>query len=83
MNVRESTVATSKADDEQMASRRLKLAKMLALDAKNAKNPAPDPHDARDSDRLMELASDHFREIARDYPSTNAAKEARRLLGED
>jgi hypothetical protein len=77
------TVAVNKTDDEQTASRRLKLAKMLALDAKTVKNPIHDPGDARDPDRLLELASSHFREIAKDYPNTNAAKEARRLLGED
>jgi hypothetical protein len=77
------TSANSRTDDEQAASRRLKLAKMLALDAKNVKNPIHDPRDARDPDRLLELACSHFREIAKDYPNTNAAKEARRLLGED
>lgn len=74
---------TSKLDDEQAASRRLKLARILADDAKNLKNPAHDRRDARDPDRLLELACDHFRDIARDYPNTNAAKEARRLLAED
>jgi hypothetical protein len=83
MEARDRTVAVNKTDDEQTASRRLKLAKMLALDAKNVKNPIHDPGDARDPDRLLELASSHFREIAKDYPNTNAAKEARRLLGED
>jgi len=75
--------ANSKIDDEHTASRRLKLAKMLALDAKNVKNPIHDPRDARDPDRLLELACSHFREITKDYPNTNAAREARRLLGED
>jgi hypothetical protein len=79
----DSTRKQKSVDDEQTASRRLKLAKMLALDAKNVKNPIHDPRDARDPDRLIELASNHFREIAKDYPNTNAAREARRLLGED
>jgi hypothetical protein len=71
------------AEDEQTASRRLKLARMLADDAKNLKNPIHDVRDARDPDRLLELACNHFREIAKNYPNTDAAKEARRLLGED
>src|SRR5207247_7151885 len=86
IEVRDRTAASNKTDDEQTASRRLKLAKMLALDAKNVKNPIHDAHDARDArdpDQLLELACSHFREIARDYPDTNAAREARRLLSED
>jgi len=83
IEVRDRAAANNKTDDEQTASRRLKLAKMLTHDAKNAKNPTHDAHDARDPDRLLELACSHFREIAKDYPDTNAAKEALRLLGED
>jgi hypothetical protein len=83
MDAPERTAENGKAVNEQKASRRLKLARMLADDAKNLKNPVHDRSDARDPDRLMELACDHFREIAKDYPNTNAAKEARRLLGEE
>jgi hypothetical protein len=86
IEVRDRAAANNKTDDEQTASRRLKLAKMLALDAKNVKNPTHDSRDARDGrdpDRLLELACNHFREITKDYPNTNAAKEARRLLSED
>ena len=83
IEVRDRAAANNKTDDEQTASRQLKLAKMLALDAKNVKNPTHDSRDARDPDQLLELACSHFREIAKVYPNTNAAKEARQLLGED
>ena len=75
--------AMSAAQAEEAASRRLKLAKFLADDSKNIKNPIHDPGDRRDPDRLEDLAFRHFREIAKDYPKTKAAKEALRLLGEE
>ena len=71
------------ADDEETASRRLKLAKFLASDSKHVKNSTDDHRDGRDPDRLQDLAYRHFREIAKDYPQTKAAREARRLLGEE
>jgi hypothetical protein len=69
--------------DERTASRQLKLALMLVLDAKKAKNRLYQRHDAPDADQLLALASDHFREIVQIYPKTRAAQEARRLLGEE
>jgi len=78
------TVAEDKSTtDERTASRQLKLALMLVLDAKKARNRLYQPHDAPDGDQLLALASDHFREIVQGYPRTRAAQEARRLLGEE
>jgi hypothetical protein len=80
---REATAEEKSANDERTASRQLKLALMLLVDAKKAKNDSIPSHDASDSDRLLDLASTHFREIVLAYPNTLAAQEARRLLEED
>src|SRR5206468_6356131 len=56
------------ADDEETASRRLKLAKFLADDSKHVKNSTYDHRDGRDPSRLHDLAYRHFREIAQAYP---------------
>jgi hypothetical protein len=80
---KETAAEDKSVTDERTASRQLKLALMLVLDAKKAKNRLYQPHDAPDADQLLALASDHFREIVQGYPKTRAAQEARRLLGEE
>jgi hypothetical protein len=76
--------ATEKAEkDERDAARRLKLAKILAKDAENSKQLNANHDSLRNAERLLGLAEKHFQEIVHEYPQTKAAKEARRLLGEE
>jgi hypothetical protein len=77
---KEATAEEKSANNERTASRQLKLALMLLLDAKKSKGRQVQAHDAPDPEQLLDLASNHFREIVQRYPNTRAAQEARRRL---